>query len=201
MASKKKKGQETEKSAVDRLVEASNGDDSGVEAPKEEKKRYGSFLARIPTPIKAIFFKWWFVGACCFFFYWGLANYINHIWDQILVLGLATGAVTDLLTNNLMRLLETSDDEYHAWMLIPLKKWWTIFPNVIYGFLIVTLVVYTYQGINTAVVACNPGAYSDGTVPLPVGPLLFGVFYLAYDLIFIGIKDLIVHLVKNRRQA
>ena len=63
-------------SAVDRLVDASKG--KVVEVDEKEVNQYKSGkLQKIPTFIKAIFIKWWFAGAACFFFLCGLGTIIQ----------------------------------------------------------------------------------------------------------------------------
>ncbi len=197
---KAKKEETKQKSAVDRLVEASNGDASGDDyVEKNEKQYHAGFLAKIPTWIKALLLKWWFIGAVCFFFLWGFGNYITAHWDRILILGLASGAVTNLLTNNLLRLIEREDGEFNLYMMLPTKKLWALFVDVVYGFAITILVVYTYEGINALIIQLNPSKYASDSVPLGVEPLLYGLFYLAYDMIFIWAKNLIVYLFKKNK--
>lgn len=187
--------------AVDRLVNASASDDTdvevGAEAPKRDPYKIG-FLSRVPGWIKALFIKFWFNGAVCFFFYWGLGIYLTHVWDLVLVMGVAMGIVTDVLVNNLFRFMNSEEKEYDKWMLFPWKKYWTFFANIVYAFGVLFAVIYTYEGINQAINSAqgNPAE----TVPLGVEPFLFGVFYLVYDLAVIWLKNLIVWLAKRCRK-
>lgn len=184
--------------AVDRLVSAD--DENAPEVSEEEKKLYKTgFIAKVPTFVKALLVKYWFNGAACFFFYWGLGIYITDQWALILILGLALGLMTDLLVNNLFRFFESCDREYNPWMLLPMKKFWTFPVNIIYALALVLLVVYTYNFINEAAVSLQ--GLDSSTVVLGVEPLLFGLFYLVYDIIFIGIKDLIVFLIRRTKTS
>ena len=155
------------------------------------------FLGKIPTWIKAIFVKFWFAGAVCYFVMWGLQ--INDSLDRIVLTGAVVGLIVDILVNPLMRYMETDRHEYNAYMMFPFpfKAFWTFFTNIIYYILIVFGVSTFYSLIN---VICN-SAYGTTNVPyLAVEPLLFGVFTVLLDMVFIGIKDAIVHIAKKSRK-
>ena len=58
--------------AIDRLVNAEKNASKGP-ALKDPAKAYrSSFLDRIPNTVKALFIKFWFNGAICFYIIWGL---------------------------------------------------------------------------------------------------------------------------------
>jgi len=188
-------------SAVDRLVEANQG--NAEEISNEELKQYKSGkLQKIPAWLKVIVVKFWFAGAICFFFLWGLGIVIQEQWSLILVLGFGGGVVADLLTNNFLRFLESSDHEFYPYMMFTEKKFYTLFANIVYGIICTLCVVEIYELINTILVNLNPSKYIvDGvtTVPLGVGPILYGVFYTTVDLAFVGIKDLIKKLFFKKK--
>lgn len=182
--------------AVDRLVNATK--ETAPEIPAEEETyRKQGFLSKVPSSVKALVAKYWFFGAACFFFYWGLAMFVSDPYALILILGVAIGLITDLLTNNAFRYFQSSEKEYDKWMLFPMKKLWTIFANVIYGVILVVLVRYLYDFINRAVISLKD--LPAETVVLGVEPFLFGLFCLVFDLAFIWIKNLIVYLIKKRK--
>lgn len=184
--------------AVDRLVNASA--DTAPEIGEDQPDPYKSgFLSHVPTWIKALFIKFWFNGAVCFFFLWGLGTYITDYMVLVLVLGIAQGIVTDILVNNLFRFLQTDEHEYDKWMLLPQKAFWTFFANIIYALALIVCVVLLYNGINTLIIYVQN--LSEDSVPLGVEPILYGLFYLAFDLIFIGIKNMIVHLVRKAKNG
>lgn len=182
--------------AVDRLVNATKETAKEIPAEEETYRKQG-FLSKVPSPVKALVAKYWFFGAACFFFYWGLAMFVSDPYALILILGVAIGLITDLLTNNAFRYFQSSEKEYDKWMLFPVKKLWTIFANVIYGVVLVVLVRYLYDFINRAVISVKD--LPAETVVLGVEPFLFGLFCLAFDLSFIWIKNLIVYLIKKRK--
>lgn len=185
--------------AVDRLVDAD--EDNVPEVGEAEIKQYkSSKLSKIPMWIRALFIKFWFNGAVCFFFLWGLALVLPNVWDQILVVGLAMGVVTDLLVNNVFRFIADEPHQNDKWMMVPPKKFWTLFVNIVYAYVVLALVVLTYEAINLWITGGKLGEYNFGNY-LGVEPFIFGLFYLLYDMMFIGIKDGIVDSVKKVKAA
>ncbi len=181
--------------AIDRLVDSDT--DNVPEVGEAELKQYkSSKLSKIPMWIRALFIKFWFNGAVCFFFLWGLSIVLTNVWDQILVVGLAMGVVTDLLVNNVFRFIADEPGSNNKWMMIPQKKFWTLFVNIIYAYAVLTLVVLLYQGINLLLTGGTLDEYNFGNF-LGVEPFLFGLFYLLFDMMFIGIKDGIAAAIKK----
>ena len=182
--------------AVDRLVHAEN-------APKvsnEELKKYRSKGGlRLPEWLKILFIKFWFAGAVCYFFLWGLGVYI-HGFDLIAVLAMGLGAVTDLLTNRALRHFEPTEREYDKWMMVTVRKFWSLFLNVLYAGLILFCVIKTYYVINVLLgVNSNPGSDEKATM-LGVEPILFGLFYLGFDMLFITMKNTLIKIVKDAKK-
>ena len=181
-------------SAVDRLVDANKGKVEKVDEQEVSQYKSGR-LQKIPAFIKAIFIKWWFAGACCFFFLWGLGTVIQNQIALLFVFAFGLGVVTDLLTNNLLRFLESGDREFDKWIMFPWRKWWTIFLNVVFCFGLLYCVVKTYDGINLIVVTTQN--LDPTSVPLGVEPFLFGVFYLVYDLATVWLRNLVIFIIKK----
>ena len=159
--------------AVDRLVNANN-----MEVPKKGRKykdpakqyRTG-ILDRIPATVKALFVKWWFNASLYFFIIMGLP--MNEQ-DRMFIFAAVLGMVTDILVNNALRLVETIPDENNKWMMFPQKKYWTFIANIFYAFLVLFCVIWLYE-----------------VLKIGVEPILFGIFYMLFDLLFVGIKNLI----------
>lgn len=145
------------------------------------------FLGKIPVWLKAIFIKFWFAGTVCYFFMLGIQG-MDKL-DRAVLMGAVMGLVVDILVNPLMRYLETDRREYNAYMMFPFpfKAYWTFFTNMLY-YLLVNLGVSTMYTLMNIV------------VDIAVEPLLFGVLTVAVDMVFIGIKDLIVYIVKKSRK-
>lgn len=170
--------------AVDDLVTADVSNSPKVSQAELRKYRSGPKITLSDT-VKALLIKVWFNGATCFFFLWGLGAMVGHWLDQMFVLGLALGAVTDLLTNNLYRFTARTEGANDRWMMFPQKGFYTLPLNLLYAFLLMFLVVTTYNVINAAIMAFG---WAEGGTPLGVGPILFGVFTAAWDTLLIQIK-------------
>ena len=192
---------------IDELVAALKGDDlDDTEAPttdieeitgetvnsKSRKKRnFDPYrrdkLASIPVWLKAIFIKWWFAGAVCYFVNMGLGLYIPSFIDLMILDGLLYGVLVDIIVNPLFRMMESDKREfdYYTMFPFPVKHFWTFFANMFYYVIVFFGVMLCYAGVNEFITFAA------------VEPLLFGVFAVIVDMALIGIKDLIVFLVKK----
>lgn len=183
--------------AVDDLVNADSGETP--EYSQEELNRYRSRREiNIPETLKILLIKVWFAGAVCFFFYWGLGTYIGSLLDMLFVLGVALGIVTDLLENNVIRFIEKTPGENDRWMMYPKKGMGSFFLNMVHAFVVIICVYLLYNCINLVLttISGNPDS-----VPLGVEPILFGVFTMGFDMLFICIKHCIVKLFCNVRDS
>ena len=191
---------------VDELVAALKGEDTsqygevsmniseivgdGKNSSKEFNPYRTDFLSRIPTFVKALFIKWWFWGVVCFFVNMGLGIYVTATADLLLLDGIFLGLVADVLVNPLYRFLETDRREYNYYMMFPLpiKAYWTFFTNVLYYVGVAVIVNFVYMFIN------------EFMFTLAIEPLSWALIVTLVDMAFIGIKDLVVHLVKKRKK-
>ena len=193
MADKEKNYYDLKTDAVDRLVNA-NEQNSPEVSDKEIEKISGRKRFSIPNIIKVLLIKWWFSGAICFFFYFGLGTYLKDTLDQMFVLGAAMGILTDLLTNHMLTFIEKTERQNDRYKMVTVRKFWSLFLNIPYAFVILACVVYLYNLIN--VLAINIKGIED-TVALPVEPVLFGLFWLGFDLLFIGMKRLLTSIFRD----
>lgn len=154
------------------------------------------FLAKVPAWIKAFFVKFWFAGMVCFFFMFGIG--LQDI-DAVLLIGVVLGIVVDILVNPLFRFMETDRREYNAYMMFPFpfKAIWTFFANIFYYLIIALLINYCYFGVNEIMNAIKG---TEELYYLGVEPLSFGLFAVVTDMIFIGIKDGVVALVRHTKK-
>ena len=183
--------------AVERLVQAQAGE--AEEYSQEELNQYTTHKGfKIPDGVKIPFIKAWFAGAVCFFFLWGLGNYLNGMLDMLFVLAIALGMVTDLLVNNSLRFLEKTPGANDKWMLFPKKGMLSMVLNLVYSGVIVLCVYMTYNLINYAIISLT-GVQDQ--VPLGVEPVLFGVLCMGYDILFIGIKRLLLGMLRDAKAA
>ena len=225
--SKKKKKQDKETTIenfydlkvneVDELVSILKGDETSsekeittdikeitgeeVKGKSERAKNFDPYkrdkLAMLPTWLKAIFIKWWFAGCVCYFIMWGLGELLTNEFDFVraIFLGLIMGMVVDLLVNPSFRYLDSDRKEYDNYMMFPFpfKQFWTFFANMIYYVIVVVIVYISYRGLNQLIMLANDDWF------VGVEPLLFGTICVIIDMAFIGIKDLIVYLVKRHK--
>lgn len=177
--------------AIEKLVNAKDAPEvSDAEIKKYKSK--GSF--NIPTWLKIVFAKFWFSGAICYFFLWGLGNYITDRLDLMAVLAIGLGAVTDLMLNHILRSLEPQNRAYDKWMMVTTRKFWSLFINVLYAGLLIFCVYQSYYGINTAIVG---DVNTADRVAVGVEPILFGLLYTGFDMFFIMIKNTFVKIVRD----
>ena len=117
----------------------------------------------------------------------GLGIYIPSSFDLMILDGLLYGLLVDIIVNPFFRMLESDKREYDAYTMFPfpVKHFWTFFANMLYYLIVFMGVMLCYTGINKFITFAA------------VEPLLFGVFAVAVDMVFIGIKDLIVFLIKK----
>ena len=182
--------------AVDDLIHADA--ENSPEVSKEELAKYRS--KRMPDLAdwaKVLLIKFWFNGSVCFFFFWGLGAYFGDMLDQLVVLGIAMGVLTDLLVNNILRFFAKTPGENDRWMMFP-QKGFSGFPlNILYAFLVLLFVFILYNVINRVLIAVT-GSAGD-SVPLGVEPILFGLFYLGIDLLFLALKHTLQSVVENAK--
>lgn len=119
--------------------------------------------------------------------------------DGVIVTGVVLGVVVDVLVNPVFSYMQSDRREYDKYIMLPFpfKKFWTFFVNIIYYIGVLIVVNYCYLGLN---LLCNAVAGTELLYYVGVEPLLFGTFCLIVDMAFIGIKDLIVFLVKRGKR-
>jgi hypothetical protein len=193
------------KTEADDNLSLNISDCTGVDDPSNVKKngkqkQFDPYsvdkLSRVPAWIKAIFIKFWFAGAVCYFIMMGIG--LTDL-DAIVLMGIVLGIVVDVLVNPCFRYFQSNEKEYDPYIMFPFpfKAFWTFFANIIYYLIVLFGVNYLYLGVNTLI---NIIAGTELTYYLGVEPLVFGVFTLIVDMIFIGIKDLVVMLVRKIRK-
>ncbi len=182
--------------AVQRLLNAEK-----KEYPKTNKdpgRAYrSSFIDKIPSWILALFVKFWFSGAVCYFIFWGLGLYIGNMEDMIVILAIVLGMVTDLGVNNVFRFFETYKGQNTKWMMFPQKGWWTFILNIPYALVVLLGVMWFYQILNAGLNMMNG---SEGIMYVGVEPLLFGLSYMAIDVLLIFIKNTLISVIADAKK-
>ena len=185
--------------AVDDLVNADVSNSPKVS--KEEIAKYSGRSAkrfRIPSWLKICFVKFWFSAAICFFFIWGLGGYLQNLLDQLFVVGIAMGLVTDILVNNALRFMAVTKGENDKWMLFAKKSYLSFLLNILYGFVITFLVYTIYNAVNLAAMQLTG---DRDHLFVSVEPILFGLFCLGVDLMFIGMKKLFFRILEDAKKT
>ncbi len=178
--------------AVNDLVTAN--EENSPEVSKEELAKYRSGPKfRFSDTLKVLLLKFWFNGSICFFFFWGLGNYFTDLLDQLFILGFALGVITDILVNNILRFIAKPEGVNDRWMMVPQKRLSSLFLNILYAYVVLSFVFMLYNLINTILQAA-------GRSLLGVGPIIFGLFYLGFDLLFISMKHLFVRILNDAKK-
>lgn len=185
-----------DKEVTDNIQEITGEEVKGSSRKKTFDPYRSELFRKIPVWLKAIFIKWWFAGCVCYFIMFGLGMYISSNENLMLLTGAVLGLVVDLFVNPIFHFFEWNKGEYDNFMMFPFpfKKYWTFFANVVYYVLIMFLVSFTYYGLNMLVKIGNEDNYFG------IEPLLFGTICVVIDMAFIGIKDLIVFLIKKHKR-
>ncbi len=182
--------------AVDDLVSANSENSQPVTEAELRKYTSGHHLM-IPMSAKVVFTKFWFAGAVCYFFLWGLGLYIPSELDLVFVTAVAMGFVTDILENNVLRFIEVSKASNDRWMMVRSRGMKGLVLNVIYSCIIMMCVWVTFNGINVAI---NSISKQTDTVPFGVEPVAFGLVYMGFDMLFLGMRWLLERILADAKK-
>ena len=83
-------------------------------------------------------------------------------------------------------------------MMFPQKAFYTLPLNIVYAYVLLFLVVTTYNVVNAAILGMG---LAQGGTPLGVGPVLFGVFTAAWDTLLIQIKRTAQNVLADARRS
>lgn len=179
--------------AVEDLVTADVSNSPKVSRKELDKYRSGPKI-HLSDWVKVILVKWWFAGAVCFFFLWGLGTVVPNRENQLIITGLGLGFVTDLLVNKIFRHYEKTPGGNNRWMMVTKKGFISLPLNVIYAFVLLACIVGTYNAVNAVWLAASG---QQDTIPVGVGPILFGLFATVWDLIFLGMKQMLKRIISD----
>ena len=183
--------------AVKDLVEADESNSPEVSEEELSKYRSGPRI-KLADGVKILILKFWFAGAVCFFFIWGLSGYMADMLDTLFVTAIAMGIVTDVLTNNAIRFFETTPGSNDRYIMVTLRGYFSFFLNILYAFVVLFFVYSIYAVINFTLIRITGNA---DTVPLGVGPILFGLFYLGVDQLLIKCKHVLTDIVRKAQKV
>ena len=185
----------------DAVEELANADTS--ETPQYSAEELGKYRSKkgihIPEPVKILFIKAWFAGAVCYFILWGLGGtYVSNTVDMLFILGMVLGMVTDLLTNNVIRFLEAEKGANDKWLLITKRGIIGFFANLFFSMIVVLGVFIVYDLINRFVVTITS---DPDNLFLGVEPVLYGLFCMGFDMLFVGIKRLCQSIWNDAKES
>lgn len=183
--------------AIKDLVEADESNSPEVSKEELDKYRSGPKF-KVADWVKLLFIKFWFAGAVCFFFIWGLSGYMAAYLDTLFVTGIAMGIVTDILTNNALRFFAATPGANDRYIMVTKRGLISFFLNILYAFVVLFLVYSMYAVINFTIITITG---KTDTIPLGVGPILFGLFYLGADLLLIKCKHTIIDIVRKAKST
>lgn len=186
------------KKALDDLVSADESNSPQVSEAELRKYRAGT-KKKIPMWVKVVLIKAWFAAALCWFFIVGMP--LGDVLDKIVITGLAYGFVMDLLVNNVLRFIEETPGSNDRWLLVSRKGYVSLLLNIVYGLVLMILIVNTYEVLNVAINAIRGAEPVDGVMPVAVGvePILFGVFAMAWDMLFLKMKGMLKRIVADAK--
>ena len=184
--------------AIDDIVGATPENSPKVSEKELRKYRSGPKI-RLRDWVKAVLVKWWFAGAVCFFFYWGLGMAVPNAENLLLVLGFGLGMVTNLLTNNVLRFWAKVPGGFDRWIMVNRRGAPGLLLDVFYGFVILGCVVASYQGLNRLAIAVS-GAPGD-SVPLGVEPIGFGLLAMGWDFLFLWMKRVFRGMIRDAKDS
>lgn len=188
-----RKNYDLKSSAVEELTDANSA--NAPEYSQEELAKYRSKKKhRIHPLVKVMFIKAWFAGAVCYFFFWGLSNYIGSLIDMLFILAVALGIATDLLTNNVIRFLEKTPGDHDKWIMFSKKNYLSFIWNILYGF-VVLLGVYTLYNMMNVVLGGD-----GGKAFLGVEPIGFGIFCMGLDMLFVSMKNVLITILSDAKE-
>ena len=182
--------------AIDDLVTADRENSPKVSEEELRKYRSGPKI-RLRDWVKAALIKWWFAGAVCFFFFWGLGMAVPSMENQMIILGIGLGLVTDLLVNSIFRYYAKTPGANDRWMMVNRKGVPGMALNLVYAFILLGLVVMTYNIINR--IAAGITGATD-TVPVGVEPILFGFLTMGWDLLLLQARQLVRRIVDDAKK-
>src|SRR5574344_252188 len=104
-------------------------------APQEEKIKI-PWYEKIPFSVKAIVFKYWFIGLDYFLFAMGLTLWLGDNYNpflQMVILGLAMGFFDDFMLYNIYGAFENGYHQARWYEIYKSRKFLSLIINLVYG--------------------------------------------------------------------
>ena len=81
--------------------------------------------------------------------------------------------------------------------MVTVRKYWSIFINVIYSGVVLFLVFQIYYAVNSLAGVNASADPTQAQAMLGVEPMLFGILYMAVDLLLVKIKNTFVNILRD----
>lgn len=146
-------------------------------------------LSRYAPLPKVLFMKWWFAG--CIYYLTGFGLNILNIGaiENAIVVGLVIGLMNEYVVKNVIKMMSNSKARLEDHIEVNSSYTKGLLLNILFGIVIALFIAYTYNFINIACI--NIFDLPKDRVVLPAEPFTFGLFYLGYDYIYIGLRKII----------
>lgn len=141
-----------------------------------------------PLWLKVLMAKFWIAGAAFYFVGFGMPQISQGVIDKIFTLGLILGPVNALIMYPLVYYLCRTEDLADKYVFIKNKSAIRILLHVLYNWLLIIIIAYTYQLINFVINAVMH--YEKGVIKFGVEPIFFGLFYLLFDFLLIKVRHM-----------
>ncbi len=138
-----------------------------------------SFYSRWPKGLKISIAKWWFAASTYYFIGFGMPNIMQSSIDVIFNLGLVLGALSALILYPLINYITKVEGDGVLYKAVKTQSPLRIIYLVMYNWLMVTIIAYSYQLINFVINSVMH--FEKGTIKFGVEPILFGIFYMMFD--------------------
>lgn len=162
-------------------------DDEEISMDNMDAYKQQGFIARLPYWVKAIFIKYWFYGAICFFSLMG-SGLIGE--NAALFAGVLAGCLFDIVVYNILKMMDSDENESRHYIMYKSKKFYSLLINIVFQVLVFFLAMLFCSSIVN--LYDNPENNWFLQEPFSIGLVLFII-----DGIFITIKGLIVLLIKR----
>ena len=171
---------------------------------EDDGKKYDPYAIsktkRIPVWLKVVFTKWWVPGMIFYFIYFGF-GYTELLSGYILalVLGGAWGLVTDIFVNHAFRGFSSVGYNYKDYIIFGReRKIWTFPLNVLlgaaFGYIAVVEIITPVFGL----IYEYRGAEAANNFMFFGGAFTFAFIVMGLDMAAVGIKRLILKLIKRK---
>jgi hypothetical protein len=158
--------------------------------PQEEPIKI-PWYEKIPFSVKAIVFKYWFIGLDYFLFAMGLTLWMGDNYNpylQMAILGLAMGFFDDFLLYNINGAMESGDRQAQWYEIYKSRKFLSLLINLVYG--LAWSFLTSYSAAYLASLTQN-GLFQEAFSWALVG--------LVVDALLLFFKDLPLYLVRRKK--